>query len=171
MPSTSKTQQRLFGWALACKTGESDNCPTKVKNLADSMSEEELRKYAETSHEDLPDRVKESVLECVSEMNNEELDILEAEKITDVPPISKDVKTPPPVAETPPPPPGYIKADKRKEPGFFTPSLFKRPGDEKAKSERRIMDFQEFLKRINYRTHDDVLQKGHGQNLTGGKNS
>ena len=45
MPSTSKTQQRLFGWALACKTGESDNCPTKVKNLADSMSEEELRKY------------------------------------------------------------------------------------------------------------------------------
>jgi hypothetical protein len=169
MPSTSKTQQRLFGWALACKTGESDNCPAKVKKLADSMSEKELEKYASTSHEDLPETVKESILECISEMDTETLDILEAEKVTDVPPISKDVKTPPPVVETPAPPPGYVHADKRKDPTFFTPSLFKRPGDAKAKSERRIMDFPEFLKRINYKTHDDVLQKGHGQNLSGGK--
>ena len=29
------------------------------------------------------------------------------------------------------------------------------------------MDFNEFLKRINYATHDDTLQKGHGINLTG----
>lgn len=74
-----------------------------------------------------------------------------------------------PVVTDPAPPPGYVKADSRKAPSFFTPSLFKRPGDEKAKSERRLMDFEEFLKRINYRTHDNITQNGHGQNLTGGK--
>ena len=43
-----------------------------------------------------------------------------------------------------------------------------KPSDEwVAKHERRIMDFPQFLKRINYQTHDDTLQKGHGQNLTG----
>ena len=78
-----------------------------------------------------------------------------------------DNKIKSPVDNTPTPPPGYVHSDKRKEPGFFTPSLFKRPGDKKGKNERRLMDFGEFLKRINYQTHDDVLQKGHGSNLTG----
>jgi len=177
MPSTSKTQQRLFGWALACKRGESKDCPANIKKLADQMSEEELEKYASTSHKDLPEKIKESILESIADMDSSSLEILE--KVTDIektvpglnlsdtPPISKDVKTPSPVAPTPPPPPGYVKSDTRKDPGFFTPSLFKRPGDKKSKSERRIMDFPEFLKRINYRTHDDTLQKGHGQNLTG----
>jgi len=176
MPATSKTQQRLFGWALACKKGESDNCPVNVKKLADSMSEEELEKYASTSHKGLPNKVEESVMECISEMDNEGLDLLEKETKTEVAsqglkpsdvPVTKDVKTPPPVAPTPPPPPGYVAADKRNEPGMFTPSLFKRPGDAKAKRDRRVMDFGEFLKRINYHTHDEILQKGHGQNLTG----
>lgn len=176
MPATSKTQQRLFGWALACKRGESDNCPVNVKKLADSMSDEELEKYAKTSHEGLPAKVEESIVECISEMNSDGLDLLEKEEIkekdpqklpiSDVP-VTKDVKTPPPVAPTPDPPPGYVHADTRKDPGFFTPSLFKRPGDKKAKSDRKVMDFGEFLKRINYRTHDGILQKGHGQNLTG----
>jgi len=166
MPSTSKSQQKLFGWALACKRNESDDCPSNVKKLADSMSEEELEKYASTSHEDLPETVKEALAQHLIDEANEIL-VEAATKITDVPPISKDVKTPVVVDETPAPPPGYVHADKRKDPTFFTPSLFKRPGDAKAKSERRIMDFSEFLKRINYRTHDDVLQAGHGQNLTG----
>jgi hypothetical protein len=179
MPSTSKTQQRLFGWALACKRGESKNCPANISKLAKSMSEEELEKYASTSHENLPSRVEESIVECIEEMDNEGLDLLEKEtkkevsvptlKPSDVPPISKDVKTPPPVVPTPEPPPGYVHADTRKDPGFFTPSLFKRPGDKKAKRDRKLMDYAEFLKRINYHTHDDVLQKGHGQNLSGGK--
>jgi hypothetical protein len=176
MPATSKTQQRLFGWALACKKGESDNCPVNVKKLADSMSEEELEKYASTSHKDLPDQAKESVVECISEMDIEGLDLLEKETKTEVAPtkltpsdkpVTKDVKTPSPVVPNPEVPPGYVKADKRKDPGFFTPSLFQRPGDKKAKRDRRIMDYGEFLKRINYQTHDDTLQKGHGQNLTG----
>jgi len=166
MPSTSKSQQKLFGWALACKRNESDDCPSNVKKLADSMSEEELEKYASTSHENLPETVKEALTQYMIE----EANTLLAEattKISDVPPISKDNKTPIVVDETPAPPPGYVHADKRKDPGFFTPSLFKRPGDTKSKHERRIMDFPQFLKRINYQTHDDTLQKGHGQNLTG----
>jgi hypothetical protein len=176
MPATSKTQQRLFGWALACKRGESDNCPVNVKKLADSMSEEELEKYASTSHKGLPAKVEESVVECLIEMDSPSLDLLEKETKTEVAsqdlkpsdkPVTKDVKTPPPVSPNPEVPPGYVKADSRKDPGFFTPSLFKRPGDKKAKRESRVMDFGEFLKRINYHTHDGILQKGHGQNLTG----
>ena len=49
----------------------------------------------------------------------------------------------------------------------ITPSLFKMPMSKERKHDRRIMDFEKFLKAINYRTHDGVLQKGHGQNLTG----
>lgn len=154
MPSTSKSQQRLFGWALSCKRGTTDNCPVNVKKLADTMSEEELEKYASTSHEDLPNKVKEALVEC------EEL--MEGQKYSE----TDDVKTPPPVDKIPSIPPGSVPAEKKREP--MTPSLYKAPMG-KSKHERRIMDFQEFLKRINYRTHDDTLQKGHGQNLTGGK--
>ena len=66
MPSTSKSQQRLFGWALACKRGSSKSCPPSVKKLADSMSDEELEKYAKTSHKGLPTKVKESLDEIFS---------------------------------------------------------------------------------------------------------
>jgi hypothetical protein len=31
------------------------------------------------------------------------------------------------------------------------------------------MDFNEFLQRINYQSHDPILQKGHVQNLVAGK--
>ena len=177
MPSTSTSQQKLFGWALACKNGDTDNCPANVKKLADTMSKAELEKYASTSHEGLPDRVEESVIECISEMDSETLTVLE-ESTLSIPPKglkptdsgnTEDNKVKMPTDVTPDVPPGYVHADKRKDPGFFTPSLFKRPGDDKAKNERRIMDFNEFLKRINYATHDDTTQNGHGSNLTGGK--
>jgi hypothetical protein len=171
MPSTSKSQQRLFGWALACKRGESDRCPVNVKKLADSMSEEELEKFASTSHEGLPTKVKESLMDCVEMMETEDFDyfeetILEAEKISDVPPISKDIKTPPPADKVFPPPPGYLKSENGT---VYTPSLFKLPGSNKKKDERRIMNFDEFLKRINYRTHDGIIQDGHGANRRGSR--
>ena len=161
MPSTSKTQQRLFGWALACKNGESTNCPVNVKKLADSMSADELEKYASTSHKELPEKVKEGIVECIQEMKIEDLDILEEKETYS---NTTDVKIPPPVDKNPEIPPGYIAASPKREP--MTPSLYKAPMG-KAKHERRLMDFNEFLVRINYRTHDDTLQKGHGQNLTG----
>lgn len=167
MPSVSKSQQRLFGWALSCKKGESKHCPKSVQQLADSMSEEDLLKYAKTSHKELPEEVAESIIESIINMSSEELDLFEKEEFSDEPPVSDDVKIPAPLVDNPEIPPGYIKADKRKDPGFFTPSLFKRPGDKKAKNERCLMNFDEFLKRINYQTHDGTTQYGHGSNLRG----
>lgn len=161
MPSTSKTQQRLFGWALACKRGESTHCPVNVKKLADSMSDEELEKYASTSHKDLPEKIKESAADCIQEMELEDMDLIEEKEVYS---NTEDVKTPPPVDKNPALPPGYPAASLKREP--MTPSLYKAPMG-KAKHERRLMNFDEFLQRINYRTHDGILQKGHGQNLTG----
>ena len=85
MASTSKSQQKLFGWALACKNGDTDNCPANVKKLADTMSKAELEKYASTSHKGLPDHVEESVIECISEMDSETLTVLE-ESTLSIPP-------------------------------------------------------------------------------------
>lgn len=160
MPSTSKSQQRLMGQAYAIKKGElkpADLNPEyrdEIVKLADSMTMEELKAFAETSHEDLPNRV---------EVTNE------AEKTgftvhkEDETPATKSVDEPPVVDKNPSIPPGMEAA--KKEPSF-TPSLYKAPMG-KAKHDRRIMDFNQFLKVINYKTHDDTLQKGHGQNLTG----
>lgn len=83
-----------------------------------------------------------------------------------------DAKLPPAVDNTkdekditPGIPPGIEKAGD-KPLSKFTPSLFKLPMG-KAKQERKVFDFEQFLKIINYKTHDGITQKGHGQNLTG----
>jgi hypothetical protein len=61
MPSVSKAQQRLMGMAYALKKG--DMKPTdasqEVKDLAASMTLQQLKDFAETKHEDLPDHVEE----------------------------------------------------------------------------------------------------------------
>ena len=155
MPSTSKSQQRLMGQAYALKNGDikvedlNPEYKDEIVKLADSMSLKELKDFAETSHEGLPNKVKD-------EATNEA-------KKADETPLTKQVDAPP-VVDKNPAVPGGIDAAK-KEP-TFTPSLFKAPMG-KQKHERRIMDFQKFLEVINYRTHDGILQKGHGQNLTG----
>ena len=55
MKVTSKAQRRLMGWAYACKTGKSTDCPPNVQKLADEMSLYDLKKAAETSEDDLPE--------------------------------------------------------------------------------------------------------------------
>lgn len=66
MPSTSIAQQRLMGQAYALKTGElksSDLDPKyrkQIEDLAASMTEKDLKDYAETSHKGLPQKVKEN---------------------------------------------------------------------------------------------------------------
>jgi hypothetical protein len=66
MPSTSIAQQRLMGQAYALKTGElksSDLDPKyrkQIEDLADSMTEKDLKDFAETSHKGLPQKVKEN---------------------------------------------------------------------------------------------------------------
>lgn len=233
MPSSSKSQQRLFGWALSCKRGENTNCPANIQKIADSMSEAELEKFASTSHEGLPDKVKEALEEvyemynalceeacevcrgqgktnktesedekCIgcgnyvkSEVNKKFVGEKKEEKIDEgvsskieqpkgqglkqakaIPPskgTKVDTKLPPATDNTkdekditPGIPPGIEKAGE-KPLSKFTPSLFKIPG-QKGKHDRTVYDFQQFLKIINYKTHDGTLQKGHGQNLTGG---
>ena len=76
--------------------------------------------------------------------------------------MTVQVDAPPVVDRNPSLPPGYPEASKRPA---ITPSLYKAPMG-KAKHERRIMDFETFLHRINYRTHDGIIQAGHGQNLS-----
>lgn len=64
MPATSKAQQRLFGLAYAIKKGdmERSDADAKAIEIADSMSLKDLKKFAETDHEGLPDKVKESLV-------------------------------------------------------------------------------------------------------------
>ena len=64
MPSTSKSQQRLMGMAYAVKSGEMDRSEAseEVLKLADSMTLQQLKDFASTKHESLPEVVKESSL-------------------------------------------------------------------------------------------------------------
>jgi hypothetical protein len=61
MPATSKAQQRLMGMAYALKSGEMDSkdASQEVKDLADSMTLKQLKDFASTKHEGLPDYVEE----------------------------------------------------------------------------------------------------------------
>jgi hypothetical protein len=168
MPSKSQSQKKLMLWALACKKGDAKNCPKHVKELADSMTIKQLEDYVKTDSEDLPQKVKESLELSLEQMNESELEELDkidesngsfsgATRVT----VSNvegmgDV--------TPPPPGGVDKGSGDAFPSLFTPSTFKLPGSKKRKNERRIMDFEQFLKRINYRTHDDDTQTGLGKN-------
>ena len=66
MPSKSKSQQRLMGVAYAVKSGDmqlSDvdtNYKDKVKDLVDGMTLKQLKDFAETKHDGLPE-VKEGI--------------------------------------------------------------------------------------------------------------
>jgi hypothetical protein len=257
MPAVSKKQQRLFGWALACKRGSSKNCPPAVKKLADQMPEGELEKFAKTSHEGLPMKVKESldaVLNATVELLEAQLEIdldtydfelsenelseaktikvdqpdgkplskgkdaEKTKKLSDAKeekvPANKEIKDAKdeveekknevpmpkgkevPEAKTEPaaskesnvekndppsvdndtdekdeswdkPQPGMQEAKKSPMGNIYTPSVHKFPMSTNPKNERRVYDFDGFLKIINYKTHDGVEQKGHGQNLRG----
>jgi hypothetical protein len=62
MPATSKVQQRLMGMAYAYKKGELDpnEASQEVKDLADSMTLKQLKDFASTKHDGLPE-VKENI--------------------------------------------------------------------------------------------------------------
>lgn len=67
MPSTSKSQQRLMGIAYSVKAGYmqfsdvSKEYQDKVKELVDGMTLQQLKDFASTEHEGLPDKVKEAL--------------------------------------------------------------------------------------------------------------
>lgn len=58
----SQQQQKLFGLALSVKRGETPRSEVseEVLKIVDNMSEEEIRKFAGTSHEGLPKKVDEA---------------------------------------------------------------------------------------------------------------
>lgn len=78
MPSLSVQQQKIMGLALSYKRGNtpSSEVSQAVKNLANSMSETELAKYASTSHKGLPKKVGESKIK-VSELQQMVQDAVE----------------------------------------------------------------------------------------------
>ncbi len=175
MTSHSKAQQKLFGWALAYKQDKTINYPENVKELSDSMSESELEKYSITKHSDLPEHVKENVIEFLNNINDEQYSsLLEAKKEQNIEEgiLNEDgegamtslVDVPKMGDVNPPVTPGMDKSGSGDTfPGLFRPSTFKMPM-KKGKHTRRIMDFDEFLKRINYATHDGDTQYGSGKN-------
>lgn len=60
MPAKSKKQQKLMGMALAAKRGEVEDPSPKVQELADNMSEKDLKDFAGTNTKDLPQKVEEA---------------------------------------------------------------------------------------------------------------
>lgn len=62
MPSKSKSQQRFFGMVDAYKKGELKNPGNKVKKAADGMSMRDVKDFARTKHDGLPEEVGEGVI-------------------------------------------------------------------------------------------------------------
>lgn len=64
MPAKSKTQQALFGMALAVRKGEMKRSDVD-KNVLDivdgDMTNKEIEDFAKTSHKSLPQHLKESI--------------------------------------------------------------------------------------------------------------
>jgi len=52
MPAKSENQRKLFGAALAYKRGESPDASDKVKEIANSMSEDKLEEFAKKASSD-----------------------------------------------------------------------------------------------------------------------
>lgn len=82
MPALSQQQQKIMGLALAYKRGKvaSSDVSKSVKDLASSMSEKELEKYAGTSHKGLPKKVGETK----TSMTREEINKLVSDAVQEV---------------------------------------------------------------------------------------
>lgn len=63
MPSTSIAQQHLMGMAYSLKKGDMDpkDASQEVKDLADSMTLQQLKDFASTKHKGLPQKADEGV--------------------------------------------------------------------------------------------------------------
>jgi hypothetical protein len=69
MPAKSKSQQKLFGMALALERGKmpKSKASKKVKAISKGMSEEEIEKYAKTKHKGLKENRALSFTEFLNE--------------------------------------------------------------------------------------------------------
>lgn len=82
MPALSQQQQKIMGLALAYKRGKvsASKVSASVKDLAKSMSEKELAKYAGTKHKGLPKKVGETK----TTMTREEINKLVSDAVREV---------------------------------------------------------------------------------------
>ena len=56
MPAVSKAQQRFFGMVRATQKGEMDSPSPEVAQAASSMSKSDVKKFAKTKHDKLPEK-------------------------------------------------------------------------------------------------------------------
>lgn len=57
MPAKSKSQQRLFGMAIAYKKGKMKGASKKIKDIAKDMPEKEIEKFAKTKRSKLKENL------------------------------------------------------------------------------------------------------------------
>lgn len=72
MPAKSKAQQRLFGMAYAVRKGEMERSEASeevLKIVDGDMSTKKIKDYAETKHDNLPDKVEEGDMALNPGMN------------------------------------------------------------------------------------------------------
>lgn len=65
MPSKSKSQQRFFGMVDAYKKGELKNPSKSIKKAANGMSMSDVKDFAETKHDGLPETVGEETVRAM----------------------------------------------------------------------------------------------------------
>lgn len=82
MPAVSQAQQKLMGMAYAYKKGDmkEEDASKEVKELADSMSLEDLKDYAETKHDDLPAKKESKDNPDEEELENDDKKPLESKE-------------------------------------------------------------------------------------------
>ena len=68
MPAKSKAQQRFMGMVHAAQKGDMENPSPEVQKAADSMSDKDAKDFASTSHDGLPDHVKEAFKQKIREI-------------------------------------------------------------------------------------------------------
>lgn len=56
MPAVSKAQQRFFGMVRSAQKGEMETPSSEVAKAAASMSKSDVKKFASTKHDKLPDK-------------------------------------------------------------------------------------------------------------------
>jgi hypothetical protein len=62
MPAQSKAQQRFMGMVHATQKGDMENPSPEVEKAADSISDKDAKDFASTSHDGLPEKLKELII-------------------------------------------------------------------------------------------------------------
>jgi hypothetical protein len=68
MPAKSKAQQRFMGMVHAAQKGDMETPSPEVQKAADSMTDKDAKDFASTSHDGLPDHVKEAFKQKIREI-------------------------------------------------------------------------------------------------------